>query len=82
MRCTNHKGLGAVHLAVINNHLEVLKTILQTDRTLLCMEVGNDSEGSTIIHLAVLNNNLSVVRFLLNTPAYFFLDEEGTDSSK
>ena len=79
VRCTNHKGYGAVHLAVLNNHLEVLKTILQTDRTLLCMETESDSDSSTIIHLAVLSNNLSIVRFLLNTQAYFRLEEEGID---
>ena len=41
VRYTDNDGFGAVHIAVIEKHLEILKTILQTDRTLLCMETEN-----------------------------------------
>ena len=79
MRYTNSDGLGAVHIAVMFNHLEILKTILQTDRTLLCMETENLEERAMIIHLAVMQNKFTIIRYLLNTPAWFYLDEEGND---
>lgn len=37
LRYCNKEGFGAVHLAVMNDRLEILKKLLEYDRTLLCM---------------------------------------------
>ena len=75
VRHTNKLGYGAVHLAVINDRLEILKVLLETDKTLLCMETENE-DAQMIIHLAVVRNNLTIIRFLLGNPAYFRLSSE------
>ena len=82
MRYTTADGLGAVHLAVMHNHPQILKTILQADRTLLCMESENSEESAMVIHLAVMRDNLTIIRYLLNTPSYFYLDEEGNETRR
>ena len=42
VRYTNSEGYGAVHLAVLNGHKDILKILLETDKTLLCMETENE----------------------------------------
>ena len=72
MRYTNQDGLGAVHLAVIKGHVDILKILLETDKTLLCMETENE-DVQCIIHLAVVEQNLTIIRHLIEKPAYFRL---------
>ena len=55
VRFTNSDGLGAVHLAVINSQIDILKILLESDKTLLCMETEETQQ--TILHLAVIKNN-------------------------
>ena len=81
LRYTNKDGLGAVHLAVIRDRFDILKILLKTDQTLLCMPTENDDQ-SYIIHQAVSNNNPTIIRYLLGNPAYFRLFKEQKESSK
>lgn len=78
VRFTNNRGLGAVHLAVINDRLEILKILIETDKTLLCMETENE-DAQQIIHLAAAKNNLTIIRYLLGNPACFRLYNERSD---
>lgn len=64
-----------MHIAVIQGRLDILKILLETDKTLLCMETEDD-EMSYIIHLAVTNNNLTIIRYLIESPAFFRLFSE------
>ena len=77
---TNNQGLGAVHLAIVKDNLSILKMLLKTDQTLLCMPTEDD-EQTYIIHQAVMQNNPSIIRYLLGNPAYFRLFSEQKDNS-
>ena len=79
MRYTNREGLGAIHIAVIRDQLDCLKTLLQSDRTLLCMETEN-AEANMLIHLAVKHNNMGMIRYLLSTRTFFHLFEDENES--
>lgn len=81
LRYTNKDGLGAVHLAVIRDRFDILKILLKTDQTLLCMPTENDDQ-SFIIHQAVTCNNPTIIRYLLGNPAYFRLFKEQKENSK
>lgn len=80
LRYTNKEGFGAAHLAVVKDNLEILKMLLKTDQTLLCMPTEDD-EQSYIIHQAVMQNNPSIIRYLLGNPAYFRLFREQKENS-
>ena len=75
VRYTDDSGMGAVHLAVVRDQIEILKVLLETDKTLLCMPTEDEREMQ-IIHLAVESNNLTVLRYLLGNPNYFRLFNE------
>ena len=75
VRFTDSDGHGAVHLAVIHGHLDILKILLETDKTLLCMETENE-DASYIMHLAVVKSNLPIMRYLIEKPAFFRLFSE------
>lgn len=81
LRLSDDKGLGPVHIAVKKDHLEILKVLLDTDKTLLCMQTEND-DLSYIIHLAVTHNKLDMIRYLLGSPAFFRLFSEKQDPSQ
>ena len=59
----------------MNGHLVILKILLETDKTLLCMETENE-DASYIIHLAVAKSNLPILRYLIEKPAFFRLFSE------
>lgn len=74
LRYTNNDGLGAIHFAVINDKIDILKILLDSDKTLLCMEV--EDKGQSIIHLAAERQNMAIVRYLLSNPVFFKLFNE------
>ena len=80
VRYTNAAGLGAVHLAVKRDRLDILKILLEADKTLLCMPT-EDEHLSYIIHLAVQENNQTIIRYLLGDPAFFRLLSDKSEYS-
>ncbi|WP_339047149.1 ankyrin repeat domain-containing protein [Candidatus Mesenet endosymbiont of Phosphuga atrata] len=65
----NHDGLTPFHLAVLNNHIDIVETLIiycHTD-----INIQDRKNGNTALIFAVQKDNLQIVKFLLKSGADF-----------
>ncbi|WJX18319.1 hypothetical protein P8452_08127 [Trifolium repens] len=67
VRVMNDDG-SVLHLCVWYNHLEALKSILQSGRGDQELLLAKNKEGNTILHLAVRLKQIKIIKYLLLQP--------------
>jgi ankyrin repeat protein len=65
VRHVNKNGQGAVHLAITNSKVNILKKLIEYDKTLLHMKT-EDTYSETPLHMAVRKRNQPILKLLLN----------------
>lgn len=74
---SNKEGQSCLHVAAINNHLNVVQYLVEDCK--VNINLKELRRGRTILHLAVEKKNLDLVRYLLNLPdSYELLFEDLT----
>nr|XP_054768451.1 E3 ubiquitin-protein ligase MIB2-like [Lytechinus pictus] len=61
-------GYNVLHIAAVNNHVEVMKSLLAIEDNGLCIEAKN-SEGQTALHLASHEGYSESIEYLISLRA-------------
>jgi hypothetical protein len=61
----DEKGYGAIHYATVHQELDVLKILLDKDKSLL-LQRTTDGQNNSIAHLAAKHNCLNILKYLVN----------------
>lgn len=67
---TDQAGFAAIHHAVQNNHIQIVKMLLTQERDLLHLEV-EDENRNTPLHLIAASGNLSMMKVVVGYDADF-----------